>query len=362
MKLPTRSETFAKAKADGLRIAAVFPYHYPRELLRACGFLPVEVWGPPGADPTDGNAHLQSYTCAIVRNGLSFLMQGKLDLAEAVLVPHTCDALQGLASVCKDFVETKQPVLTFQLPRGGHTADLTYLVAELKRLAVELRAVSGVELSDAGLRAAVEVEQEADRELAALATNRSGVALSDKDFYALLRSREYLAAETFTELAGGAPKAEEEEADGGTPLMISGIVPEPMEVFDHVGEAGGRIVADDLACCSRRLYPSDEPPDEGMDPFEHIARRLLGAPPDPTRGSPIAERARFLADRLERSGAKGLLVYDLKFCEPELFDLPMLRRHLQERGFPMLHVEMDLEKSLAQQTVTRIQAFVETIS
>ena len=65
---------------------------------------------------------------------------------------------------------------------------------------------------------------------------------------------------------------------------------------------------------------------------------------------------------MERSGARGLLVYDVKFCEPELFDLPMLRRHLQERGFPMLHVEMDLEKSLAQQTVTRIQAFVETIS
>jgi benzoyl-CoA reductase/2-hydroxyglutaryl-CoA dehydratase subunit BcrC/BadD/HgdB len=361
MKLPSRRDSLAKAKSDGLRVAAVFPIHYPREILRACGFLPVEIWGPPGVDPTDGNAHLQSYTCAIVRNGLSFMMQGKLDVAEAIVMPHTCDALQGLASVCIDFLETKQPVLTVQLPRGGHDSDLPFLVCELRRLAKGLSALSGVEPGESELRAAIEAEQAADRELASLALNRAGVDLDDQSFYALLRCREHMPAESFTELARSAPRSDSAKTSG-TPLMISGIVPEPMRVFEHISEAGGRVVADDLACCSRRLYPSDDLPAEGKDPYEHIARRLLGAPPDPTRGDPISVRASYIAERMERSGAKGLLVYDVKFCEPELFDLPMLRRSLAARGFPLLHVEMDLEMKLPQQTVTRIQAFVETIS
>ena len=74
--LPSRRQTIADHKARGGRVAAVFPVHHPRALWRAFGVHPVEVWGPPGTDTTLGDAHLQAYTCGIVRGGLSFVLSG----------------------------------------------------------------------------------------------------------------------------------------------------------------------------------------------------------------------------------------------------------------------------------------------
>ncbi len=99
-------------------VAAVFPIHYPRELLRAFGVLPVEVWGPPAVEADYGATHLQPYLCSIVRNGLSFLLAGGLDVVDLLVVPHACDSLQGLGSILLDFVTPRQPVLPIYLPRG----------------------------------------------------------------------------------------------------------------------------------------------------------------------------------------------------------------------------------------------------
>ena len=77
--IPDRNQTIARHRKAGGAIAAVFPIHYPRALLRAFDLLPVEVWGPPGRSTTSGDAHLQAYTCSIVRCSLSFVLDGKLD-------------------------------------------------------------------------------------------------------------------------------------------------------------------------------------------------------------------------------------------------------------------------------------------
>jgi benzoyl-CoA reductase/2-hydroxyglutaryl-CoA dehydratase subunit BcrC/BadD/HgdB len=61
-------------------------------------------------------------------------------------------------------------------------------------------------------------------------------------------------------------------------------------------------------------------------------------------------------------GARGLLIYDPKFCEPELFDVPLLRKHLNVAGFPVLHVEFEMGETLPHQTLSRIEAFVETLT
>lgn len=354
MKLPTRREVITAAREARTRIAAVLPVHYPRALLRACGFQPVEVWGPPGADAALGNQHFQAYACGMVRNALAFVL-GDGAGVDAVLVPHTCDSMQGMASVLKDFVRPRSPVLTLYLPRGRRDSDLTYLVAELRRLAAELSALSGKSPSDEELRAAIRVEEEASSASAALLAARGQLALRDRELYTLLRAREYLPAETFTALAAEAPRGASPVS--GVKLMISGILPEPMDLFDEINGMGAQVVADDLACVSRRLYPvvAEE------DPYLRMARTLLGAPPEPTLGSPIPDHVARVKERMTASGAKGLLVYGVKFCEPELFYLPLLRRELEGAGRSVLHVEFDPGTALPAQTLTRIEAFVEML-
>jgi benzoyl-CoA reductase/2-hydroxyglutaryl-CoA dehydratase subunit BcrC/BadD/HgdB len=201
-------------------------------------------------------------------------------------------------------------------------------------------------------------EEAADELLAQLHQRSSSLALTQMEFYRLVRAREYLTAETFYELAHGALSQTVEAPKNGAPILLSGIVPEPMSVLESIAEMGGLVVADDLACCGRRLYP----PGESEDAFCRMAESILRALPDPTRGTPIQERRDHLLRLIAASGARGVVFYDVKFCEPELYDLPALRIELQEAGIPSVGMEVDLNDPLSHQILTRIQAFLEMIA
>jgi benzoyl-CoA reductase/2-hydroxyglutaryl-CoA dehydratase subunit BcrC/BadD/HgdB len=354
--MASREQVISRALAAGKRIAAVLPVHYPRAVFHACGFQPIELWGPPRVDSEEGDRHLQAYACAIVRNATSLLLEGALDRCEVVLVPHTCDALQGMGSVLRDFGGMRQRVLTLYHPRARGAADLEFFAQEIARLAEELACVSGRTATDAEWVQAIDADAQADAALADLYRDRRKLMLSDREFYTVVRTREYLPPADFKALADGLPRGQA-AAPRGVPLMLSGMVCEPMSLFDHINAMGGCIVADDLACGYRRLYP----PFDAGPPFERMARSLLGAPPDPTRGTSIEERATALIERMRAAGARGLVIYGVKYCEPELFELPRLRAYLAEAGYPMLHVEHEVGVTVPQQAVTRIEAFVETL-
>ncbi len=92
-----------------------------------------------------------------------------------------------------------------------------------------------------------------------------------------------------------------------------------------------------------------------------MAERILHGPPDPMRGNSLAERGEFLLEMANRTGAAGIIFYIVKFCEPELFDFPILRQELRDAGIPSALIEMDLNSSLSQQAHTRLEAFLEML-
>lgn len=332
------------------------PIHYPRAMLRAHRLHPIEIWGPPHVARHEGNRHFQAYACDIVVKAMAFIRSGGIDATRAILVPHTCDALQGMGSVLTDFLRPDQRVLTLYLPRGRRTSDHDFLRDELARLSETLVAVSGHVPTESDWAEAFATEDAADAALADLYRRRREIALSDREFYTAVRSREYLTPEQFCEHVGALPAGDAPRQ--GVGLMISGIVADPLELFDHINQMGAYITGDDLACGYRRVYsPSHE-----HDPLARTANRLMSCPPDPTCGTAIHERVEALQTRMRALGAKGLLIYDPKFCEPELFDVPLLRKHLNAAGFPVLHVEYEMGEGLPHQTLSRIEAFVETLS
>lgn len=361
-ELPHRTEIIRAHKARGGRIAAVLPIHYPRALFRAFDILPIEVWGPPRVDPTLGSAHLQPYVCSIVRNALSFLLTGGLDVADVIVVPHTCDSLQGFASILIDFVHPAQTVLPIYLPRAQRPSDVEFLANEFRSLFQKLSEATKRTPSTDELIRCIEREERADDLLAELHRRRNELPMTQLELYRLIRSREYLPAETFIEIVGATLAVAQKGQPRGLPqrkipIILSGIVPEPMSIFDSIAEMGGVVVADDLACCGRRLYAHGT----SDDPFVRMAERIVNATPDSTRGSAIQERSDHLAQMAKTSGAKGIVFYDVKFCEPELFYLPALRKMLQDQGVPSVAIEFDLNDAFSQQTRTRLEAFIEML-
>jgi benzoyl-CoA reductase/2-hydroxyglutaryl-CoA dehydratase subunit BcrC/BadD/HgdB len=355
--LPSRKDLAMKHKQRGGAVAAVLPIYFPRALLRAFDIHPIEVWGPPGVDPTSGSAHLQPYVCSIVRNALSFLESGGLDVVDFIVIPHACDSLQGLGSILIDFVQPGQEVLTMYLPRGDKEIGVSYLAEEFEDIFRRLSGSTGRSMSKQDLMKCIYREEEADELLGRLHDRRPDLPLSDLEFYRLIRSREFLPVEGFIELADIALHLPAREIDAGIPILLSGIIPEPFELLSVVRELGGQVVADDTACCGRRVYP----PGESLDPFTRMAQRLLNTPPDWTKGNPISDRLEHLLAMIERSDARGVLFYNIKFCEPELFDLPNLRNELRRSGIPSVVIEVDMNDPLSNQVITRLEAFMEIL-
>ncbi|MCB2188726.1 MAG: 2-hydroxyacyl-CoA dehydratase family protein [Deltaproteobacteria bacterium] len=352
MELPTRKEILARVRGQGLRVAGVLPIHYPRALLRAYGFHPMEIWGPPGMEVHGGGGHFPEYTCAVARFAAAFLAAGGREAVDCVLVPHTCDSLQGAAAILRQVLGPARPVFTLYNPRGAGEAAEEFLARELAQLAGALGRLAAVSPTDAELHRAIDRENRADLVFNRMCRDRRAYAVDDRTFYTILRSREYLPPEDFCALEpprGAAP--------GGVGVMLAGIVPEPMALFDLFAEHGALVAADDLACGSRRLYqPLDHP-----DPLRRLARQLLSKPPDPTAGHDVAARIAWVTRRLAESGARGLIVYNVKFCEPELFFLPLERQALEERGWPYLYLEESLPTTLSHQSRTRLEAFLEVL-
>ncbi|MCX6070064.1 MAG: 2-hydroxyacyl-CoA dehydratase family protein [Chloroflexi bacterium] len=356
--IPRRRDLARAHHERGGLVAAVLPIHYPRALLRAFGILPMEVWGPPNVDAARAASRLQPYVCSIVRNALSFLESGGLQIADLLIVPHACDSLQGLGSVLLDFVHPAQPVLPLYLPRNPAPEGTAFLADEFRALHQRLAEVTQRTPSESELMQAILDEEVADDLLRRVHEQRPTLPLTTFDFYHLVRAREFLPLDSFVSLARAILAMPAVKSPPKIPIVLSGIVPEPMDMLRAVDELGASVIADDLACCGRRLYPAGR----SRDPFMRLAESLLGGSPDSTRGSPIQDRLDHLLGLAHSTGSRGVVFHDVKFCEPELFDLPVLRRGLRDAGLPSITVEVDLNDAVSHQARTRLEAFLEMIA
>jgi benzoyl-CoA reductase/2-hydroxyglutaryl-CoA dehydratase subunit BcrC/BadD/HgdB len=357
--LPKRLDICANFKKNGGKIAAVLPIHYPRELLRAFNILPVEVWGPPNIDMVAGSIHLQEYICSIAHSALSFLQSKSIEVIDLIITPHACDSLQDLGSLLIDFITPDKPVFPIYIPRGKRTSDIDFLANELEILYKKLSDFTGILPSDSDLMSSITREEEADTKLKEFYKERYLLHLTNREFYEVVRLREYVPAEDFINILDNISEMvySKSVVSGGIPLLMSGIVPEPMEVFDIISNMDAVVVADDFACIGRRLYKTGN----SNNPFKRMAERIIFAPPDSTRGNPINERLEHLVSLSKAFNAKGIIFYIVKFCEPELFDLPQLRESLKVAGLPSISIEVDINVPISHQVVTRIEAFIESL-
>jgi benzoyl-CoA reductase/2-hydroxyglutaryl-CoA dehydratase subunit BcrC/BadD/HgdB len=357
-----RRATIREQQARGRKAVAVLPVHYPKALLTAMDILAVELWGPPGPPRGPDAGRLQAYVCAVARNALAFLAAGHADDVDGVLFPHTCDSIQGLATLAPDFGGWKKPCFRYLHPKGEERPSARAFVrAELESLAGELAALTGKPLQTAALRRALELHAAIDRLRAALLDGRARLAMTDRELYEVLRRGEFLWPEDhLKELEAAAARLGDAPVWRGLPIMITGYVPEPMSLLDHLTAAGAFVAADDYAGIGRRVLRVAVEPD--VDPFVTLVRQAFEAPPCSTRSANTDRRLEHLVGLYRRGRCAGLIVHVPKFCEPELFDVPAIRARFAAEGVPLLYLEGELEAELSAQVQTRIDAFCEMVA
>ena len=60
--------------------------------------------------------------------------------------------------------------------------------------------------------------------------------------------------------------------------------------------------------------------------------------------------------------ADGVIYCQMKFCDPEEFDYPWVKKACDKAGVPVLNLEVEQNTETAGQVRTRVQAFVEMLN
>ncbi len=356
----TRKEYLVKQKEMGRHLLGVFPAQYPKEILWAMNIVPVEIWDPP-LELTLANAHLQPTICSVVKLGLELILQGKCDILDGFLFPHTCDSIQNLSSVINDYMKIEKPCYFFYHPKAPYgPAGRDFYLNHLKEMAVSLEKQFGP-LDPGTLKQRLHQGRKISALLTKLYDSRATGELNvnNKEFYRVVRQGEYLFPDDFIpELEDFLRRNKKQGVKGQVPVILSGILPNPSELLSLLDDLGVRVAHDDFLIGSRRLLVPDNDLD---DPFENLTESYFAMPPCSTKGSSIGERAEYLFRLVDGTGAKGVIFNVVKFCEPEWFDIPNLKEELKKKGISTLALDTELNQGLSGQMVTRVGAFVEMI-
>lgn len=354
-----RKDYLLKQKRLGRRIFGVFPAQYPREILWAAGVLPAEIWDPP-LPASAADAHLQPYICSVAKLGLGLLLKGKAEMVDGFLFPHTCDSIQNLASVVHDYIGLDKPCYFFYHPKAPYRDSAReYYQRQIKALAQSLEEISGP-IDPEELQHRVAQGQEINRLMGQLYQRRAAgvLHLDNAQFYQAIRRAEWLWPDDLIpelkEILAHPPI----DPDRRPPVVLSGVLPNPPQILNLLDDLGARVGHDDFLACSRRWLG---PAPQAKDPYEALSQAYFGLPPCSSKDSPLNERVTWLLEICQQTRAKGLIFYTVKFCETELFDVPILSDELKKKGYPCLVIDTELNQGLSGQISTRVEAFLEML-
>lgn len=344
------------------------PMHIPEEVIHAGGALPVVVLASDEGTAL-ADTRLQVIVCSVVRSALNMGMSGELDFLDGIAFADTCDSFQAVSEVwrknCRpQFVHFVG--LPLQLDRPSAAA---FLRQQLARLGEAVQAVGGRPVTADALRQSIAVYndnralvQQLYRLRRANPTLLRTADLLNVAVAGMVMPKEVHSAWLRELLPDLEAQAGQQGPAAGRPVrvVLSGSLCDnpDADLVSLIEDLGAVVVDDDLYTGSK--YFAGEAPPNG-DPLDAIVARYLNAPPCPTKYDPRQNLADYLIGLARAADAEGIIVLQVKFCEPHAFDLPNLRQKFDAAGLPYLFVETEQEGGSLGQIRTRLQAFVETL-
>ena len=328
-----------KARTGGLAIGYL-PVYVPRELLYAQAVLPVGILGAADLEIIRGDAYFQSYICHLPRSVIELGLSGRLDCLDGVLFPATCDVIRNLSGMwkmqCPDklvrYVDVPQD---FDPEMGG-----AFYRRELEELSADLTACGAEPLTAVGLRKAISVYNENRSQIHALydLRRREPWKVPTHELYAILRAGMVLPPEEHTEMMRSyevqVSTDESRRPMDQARVLLTGSFCEhpPTGLIKTLERSGCYIVDDDFVQVHRWMRGDIET--EG-DPLQNLVNAFLNdCIAAPTRYIDDGKKGQELVDRVEASGAEGVVFCAPSFCDPALLDQPMAVRAVEVAGIP----------------------------
>ena len=351
----------ASMAQTGKPAVGCFPLFVPEELVYAAGFLPVGLWGGVSSFQ-QSNRYIQSFACSILRANLELGLSGQYDFLKAALIPTQCDTLK---CVCENFkvAVPKVPVIGVTIPQN-RTIQAAHgqLLDEFDYLTQALKAVQTPDCKPMPLEEAFAVYEDYRAVMMDFIRTVPDYlnTITPKVRHLILKAAWFMDKKRYTETMRellAALKQQPKEPFQGKRFLVTGIMLDAEPVLDLLEELQIAVV-DDLLCHESMQFRT---PTRGEgSASSRLAYRFL----DLKGASPLYEpqkpRGAQLVQMAQETKADGVLFCLMKFCDPEAFDQPLVKKDLAAHGVPMVSIEHDQLVESVGQLRTRLQGFLET--
>lgn len=349
---------------EGKKVVGCFPPFVPEELVHACGMVPMGLWGGQ-TELRHAKEYLPAFACSLMQADMEFAASGVYAGMSAVIIPALCDTLRCMTQNWR-FGVKEIPMIPVVYPQNrANPAGMEFLVSEYEQVLYLLYAYTGQMMKDRKLRETIEIYNAHNavmREFSELAGEHPEL-ITPLIRHRVMKSAWFFEKGEHTDIVreiNASLRALPKQEFSGKKVVLTGILCEPEEIFRMLKDCDIAIVADDLLQESMQ-YACDIDLVKGRELqccAEQWAKRsgcmLIYEPGKP--------RGRRLAQLCRDTGADGVISCLVKFCDPDEYDQPWLKKDLEEEGYPFLQIEVDQLRTGDEQLRTRIETFRDLLS
>jgi len=346
----------------GKKVIGCVPYYCPEEIVHAAGALPVGMWGGQ-TRLSKSNSYFPAFACSIMQSVMEFALNGVYDDLEAAIIPAPCDTLKSLG---QDWISAAPQVKPIHIvhPQMSHIpAGIRYMETELEHVRSEIEKIIGEKITDAALNQSIEIYNEyrqTMREFTEIAAIYPHI-ISPKIRHRVIKGAYFAKKEWYTAVVKeliGELKKQPVLKWPGKKVILTGIMVEPDGLLDLFDEYRFAVIGDDLAQESRD-FRTDVP--AGDQPLARLAAQWALRDCCSLIYDPAKKRGQMLIDMARDGEADGIVLCMMKFCDPEEFDYPILKKEFEAANIPLLYLEIDQQMQSIEQARTRIQGFSEIL-
>ncbi|MBF8304679.1 MAG: benzoyl-CoA reductase, bzd-type, subunit [Dehalococcoidia bacterium] len=346
----------------GSKVLGYLCTYTAEELVYAAGILPVRIMG--NREPQDvTEPYIYGMYCPYCRDCLAQGLLGRYDYLGGITDTHTCSHIRQTYDSWQKFVpvEFNHYVYMPSEVKSPKARDMFFV--EMQQFKKALEDWTGKPISNAKLDRAIKVyntNRKLLHQIYELRKQNPAPVSGEEIVYMVLASffmdkaeHNKLLRQALTEI-----KQRPVSKKGKIRLITIGSENDDPALIELIESYNAQVVIDEQ-CTGTRYFWNEVIPQENR--VMAIVQRYLDRPPCPMKDlQEVRVRPKFIMDLAREYNVQGAVLIRLKFCDPHEYDLPIIRRNLEEAGIPTLTLERDIITPVGQ-FKTRIGAFMEML-
>jgi len=350
-------------KATGRFVIGWYNPYVPEEIIHAAGMLPFEVTGDNEPVQMQGaEAHIYSNSCSKVRTCWQMQLDGKYNFLDGYVSTHMCDQDSRLYEVWSyykklPFMEliyaprkrTEEAVQLYKTDLEGFRDRLSqYLICRIP----DKRVADSIKVYNRGRELMMQLYELRKRDrppvtgAEAVEVSKAAARMPRERFNELM---EQLLAEI---------KSTGREIKKAQRLMLIGNDLHNTTQITALESKDAVVVVDEMDIGIRRAWGQV---DTKLPPMEALARHyLLGRPVDKHHWNSDG-RLEFIGEMAKQYKVDGVVSQSVRFCTYLGWDRFDLKKQLQERGIPILELDLEYGHPGGAQVKIRAEAFLEMV-